>query len=74
MGVVRHYGFIRYGFSGACPISGPIPTSQFRLPIPSLPELEDFGELNVVGANGASYYHRVDWLTQDGLGTDQARA
>lgn len=36
---------------------------------PQFPELEDFGEMNVVGANGASGYHRVDWLTPDGLGT-----
>ncbi len=36
---------------------------------PEFPELEDFGEMNVVGANGATGYHRVDWLTPDGLGT-----
>ena len=35
---------------------------------PEHPELEDFGELNVVGGNGAVGYHRVDWLTPAGLG------
>ncbi|WP_138752659.1 Gfo/Idh/MocA family protein [Paenibacillus sinopodophylli] len=33
------------------------------------PELEDFGDMNVVGENGATGYFRVDWLTPDGLGT-----
>lgn len=33
------------------------------------PEFEDFGDLTVVGANGATGYHRVDWFTPDGLAT-----
>jgi predicted dehydrogenase len=36
---------------------------------PEHPELEDFGDLTLVGDNGASGYHRVDWLNPDGLGT-----
>lgn len=36
---------------------------------PDKPELEDFGDLTVVGANGATGYHRVDWLNPDGLAT-----
>lgn len=32
------------------------------------PELEDFGDCMIVGANGATQYFRVDWLTPDGLG------
>jgi predicted dehydrogenase len=36
---------------------------------PTLPEFEDFGDINVVGGNGATGYHRVDWLNPDGLGT-----
>ncbi|MBS4210193.1 Gfo/Idh/MocA family oxidoreductase [Bacillus sp. FJAT-50079] len=32
------------------------------------PELEDFGDAMLVGANGATQYFRVDWLTPDGLG------
>lgn len=32
-------------------------------------ELEDFGDLTVVGDNGATGYFRVDWLTPNGLGT-----
>lgn len=35
---------------------------------PQFPELEDFGEANLVGNNGASNYFRVDWFTPDGLG------
>ena len=34
---------------------------------PDHPELEDFGEMNLVGANGAVGYHRVDWFNPDGL-------
>ena len=30
-------------------------------------ELEDFGDTHLVGANGATAYIRVDWLTPDGL-------
>ena len=33
------------------------------------PELEDFGEANLVADNGASSYFRVDWFTPDGLRT-----
>jgi len=35
---------------------------------PQYPELEDFGDISVVGKNGATGYHRVDWFTPDGLG------
>lgn len=31
--------------------------------------LEDFGEMNLIGDNGASFYTRVDWLTPNGLRT-----
>lgn len=31
------------------------------------PELEDFGEANLVADNGAAHYLRVDWLTPEGL-------
>lgn len=30
---------------------------------PAYPELEDFGEANMVADNGASFYFRVDWFT-----------
>ncbi len=33
------------------------------------PELEDFGEANLVADNGCANYFRVDWFTPDGLGT-----
>ncbi len=36
---------------------------------PAYPELEDFGEANLIGNNGASNYIRVDWLTPAGLST-----
>lgn len=36
---------------------------------PDFPELEDFGECNLIGNKGASGYFRVDWLTPSGLGT-----
>lgn len=36
---------------------------------PEHPELEDFGEANLAGNNGASSYFRVDWFTPDGLST-----
>jgi len=36
---------------------------------PQYPELEDFGDLALVGADGATGYHRVDWFTPDGLST-----
>ncbi len=36
---------------------------------PEYPELEDFGEANLVGDNGATNYIRVDWLTPKGLST-----
>ena len=36
---------------------------------PQFPELEDFGDLMLVGGNGATGYHRVDWFTPDGLAT-----
>lgn len=36
---------------------------------PEYPELEDFGDANLVGDNGATNYIRVDWLTPKGLST-----
>ncbi len=36
---------------------------------PEYPELEDFGDANLVGDNGATNYVRVDWLTPNGLST-----
>jgi predicted dehydrogenase len=33
------------------------------------PELEDFGDVTLVGDNGSTGYSRVDWLTPSGLGT-----
>lgn len=36
---------------------------------PEYPELESFGEANLVADNGASNYFRVDWFTPDGLST-----
>jgi predicted dehydrogenase len=36
---------------------------------PEFPELEDFGDLTLIGANGATGYHRVDWLNPQGLAT-----
>ena len=33
------------------------------------PGLDDFGDCNLVGANGATGYFRVDWFTPDGLST-----
>lgn len=36
---------------------------------PAYPELEDFGEANLLGDNGATNYIRVDWLTPAGLST-----
>lgn len=36
---------------------------------PDHPELEDFGDASLLGANGASGYFRVDWFTPSGLGT-----
>ena len=35
---------------------------------PDYPELEDFGDANLVADNGATCYFRVDWFTPDGLG------
>jgi predicted dehydrogenase len=34
---------------------------------PQYPELDDFADANLVGANGATGYFRVDWLTPQGL-------
>jgi len=34
---------------------------------PETPELDDFGEMNLIADNGATGYHRVDWFTPDGL-------
>ncbi len=34
---------------------------------PDYPGLEDFGEMTMVGDNGASFYSRVDWFTPDGM-------
>lgn len=36
---------------------------------PQFPELEDFGEVSLTGANGTSCYFRADWFTPDGLKT-----
>lgn len=36
---------------------------------PDTPELEDFGDANLLGDNGTTNYFRVDWFTPDGLGT-----
>ncbi len=36
---------------------------------PDFPEFEDFGDISVIGGNGATGYHRVDWLNPDGLRT-----
>ena len=36
---------------------------------PDHPEFEDFGDISVIGGNGATGYHRVDWLNPDGLRT-----
>ncbi|MBN1943730.1 MAG: Gfo/Idh/MocA family oxidoreductase [Phycisphaerae bacterium] len=36
---------------------------------PDHPGLEDFGDANLLGDNGASNYFRVDWLTPEGLST-----
>lgn len=36
---------------------------------PDYPELEDYGEANLVGDNGCTNYFRVDWFTPDGLGS-----
>lgn len=33
------------------------------------PNFEDYGDVNLVGDNGATQYFRVDWFTPDGLGT-----
>ncbi|HKL79824.1 MAG TPA: Gfo/Idh/MocA family oxidoreductase [Mobilitalea sp.] len=33
------------------------------------PGLDDFGDCNIVGANGTTNYFRVDWFTPDGLST-----
>jgi predicted dehydrogenase len=33
------------------------------------PELEDFGDMSIVGENGATGYFRVDWFTPSGLST-----
>jgi predicted dehydrogenase len=34
---------------------------------PDHPELEDFGDVTLVGDTGATGYHRVDWFTPSGL-------
>jgi predicted dehydrogenase len=36
---------------------------------PAHPGLEDFGDVTLIGDNGATGYHRVDWFTPDGLST-----
>jgi predicted dehydrogenase len=36
---------------------------------PMYPELEDFGDANLVSDQGTSMYFRVDWFTPDGLST-----
>ncbi len=36
---------------------------------PDKPGLEDFGEISMTGANGCSFYTRVDWFTPEGQAT-----
>ena len=36
---------------------------------PAYPELEDFGEANLLADNDCTNYFRVDWFTPAGLGT-----
>ena len=36
---------------------------------PEYPELEDFGDCSLTGANGSTNYFRVDWFNPDGLRT-----
>ena len=36
---------------------------------PDYPELDDYGDCTINGANGTTNYFRVDWFTPDGLGT-----
>ena len=36
---------------------------------PDKPGLEDYGDATLVGANGATFYFKVDWFTPDGLST-----
>lgn len=36
---------------------------------PAHPELDDFGDCSITGANGTTNYFRVDWFTPDGLST-----
>lgn len=36
---------------------------------PEYPELEDYGDMNLVGANGSSGFFKLDWFTPDGLRT-----
>ncbi|WP_419893180.1 Gfo/Idh/MocA family protein [Oceanobacillus kimchii] len=34
---------------------------------PEHPEFEDYGDVHLIGDNGAMHYFRVDWFTPDGL-------
>ncbi|WP_407389432.1 Gfo/Idh/MocA family protein [Carnobacterium jeotgali] len=36
---------------------------------PDTPELEDYGDATLLGANGATFTFKVDWFTPDGLNT-----
>ncbi len=36
---------------------------------PDYPEFEDYGEANIMGNSGASFFYRVDWYTPKGLPT-----
>jgi len=36
---------------------------------PQFPEFEDFGDVTLIGNNGATGYFRLDWFTPDGLST-----
>ncbi|MFB9275899.1 Gfo/Idh/MocA family protein [Cohnella cellulosilytica] len=36
---------------------------------PQYPNFEDFGDVSLVGDNGATGYFRLDWMTPDGLST-----
>ncbi|MBR4204059.1 MAG: Gfo/Idh/MocA family oxidoreductase [Clostridia bacterium] len=36
---------------------------------PEYPGFDDFGDMRLAAANGATGYHRVDWFTPDGLST-----
>lgn len=58
--------FLHYtGAKGATVVSSQIANYAH----PEYPELDDFGDANLVADNGATGYFRVDWFTPDGLST-----